>query len=309
MTTSVCMATYNGEKYIEKQMYSIWNQTVLPDEVVICDDGSKDGTVEIIERFIREKQLEKSWRMYRNTENKGYPANFYYACSLCTKEVVFLADQDDIWADTKLERMCKVLEENEEAKLVSCKFGLINADGQDIHTIMKPTGSMQTGKLRLVTIDDVFYKCEWPGMVMAYRNEWYRSAVDECVRIPHDFLICARAAEEKGFLQMDEVLAYHRRHENNAGGEEHRLGRLLNKSRKLKEIEDYLKILETFEGEGVLRTKAGEYALQRKLQSMRGRYEALCSGKISKVMQNAWKRRKEVRPATVVCDLLIVKRR
>lgn len=320
MTTSVCMGIYNGEKYIEEQLYSILHQTKQPDEVILCDDGSTDKTIEIIRKFIRQNQLEHNWKLYQNAENKGYPANFYYACSLCTMEIVFLADQDDIWAEKKLERMCAVLTENPDAKAVCCKFGLIDSDGGNIRTIMAPTHNTGTGQLRKVTIDDVFYKCEWPGMVLAYRNEWYQKLwddldcsanIDNCNQItqeiPHDFLICARAAEENGFLQMDEELACHRRHDNNTGGEEHRLKKLLNKARKMKEIEDYLRILEAFEQGQVLQTESGKAVLQRKLQSMQGRYKALCSGKICRVLGNAWKQRREVRLATVVCDLVIVK--
>lgn len=319
MTTSVCMGTYNGENYIEEQLYSILHQTKVPDEVIICDDCSNDGTVAVIEKFIAENHLENSWRLYQNQENKGYPANFYYAMSLCTMDVVFLSDQDDVWDVKKLERMCAVLDNQPKIKAVCCKFGLIDAQGQNIQTIMAPTRNKGTGNLRTVTIEDVFYKCEWPGMVVAYRNGWYRSWREKrkqdmgmeadafTTKIPHDFLICARAAEENGFLQMDEELAYHRRHDNNAGGEEHRLRKLLNKQRKLKEIEDYLRILGAFRNEVVLNTPEGENALTEKYQAMRGRCEALQSGKLMNVIKMVLHNKKQVRIATVICDILIVK--
>lgn len=307
MTISVCMGTYNGEKYIEEQLYSILYQTKQPDEVILCDDGSADRTVEIIQNFISENQLEGVWKLYQNAENKGYPSNFYYASGLCTKDVVFLADQDDIWAEKKLERMCKVLEDNEDVMVVSCKFGLINAEGDDIHTIMKPTKSTGTGQLRRVTIKDVFYKFEWPGMVIAYRNEWYRQEICESKKVPHDFMICARAAEEKVFYQMDESLAFHRRHSNNVGGEEHRLTRLLSKSRKVREIEDYLRSLDGFKREEALRTREGQEELRRKMQIMQTRLETLKSGKLTKVLINAIRNCKNVRLVTVICDVLIVK--
>ena len=54
---SVAMATYNGEKYIESQLRSVLSQIRQPDEVVITDDCSTDGTVEIINRFISENRL------------------------------------------------------------------------------------------------------------------------------------------------------------------------------------------------------------------------------------------------------------
>ena len=105
MTVSVCMGTYNGETYIEQQLNTILRQTKAPEEVILCDDGSTDNTVSIIERFIRKNGLDGKWKLYRNKINKGYPSNFYYACSLCNEEIVFLADQDDIWKNDKIEKM------------------------------------------------------------------------------------------------------------------------------------------------------------------------------------------------------------
>lgn len=316
MTTSICMGLYNGEKYIEAQLDSILHQTKESEEVILCDDGSTDQTIAVVRSFIEKNGLQDRWHLFCNEQNKGYPGNFYYAMSLCTQEVVFLADQDDIWAETKLERMCAVLEQHPEARAICCKFGLIDGAGDTIQTLMAPTHSKGTGEARIVTIDDVFYKYQWPGMVIAYRNEWYRqwrsqgspAPERDYPSIPHDFLLCVRAAEEHGFLQLDEELAWHRRHDNNAGGEEHHIRKLLNKKRKLKEIEDYLRILDSFEKEAVLQTAEGKDALYRKQQSMRGRYEALQSGKISRVLANAGQQQGNVRLATLLCDVLIAKK-
>lgn len=316
MKISVCMGLYNGEKYIEEQLLSILEQTKAPEEVILCDDNSTDNTVELVQDFIARHQLQESWKLYQNKENKGYPGNFYYVMSLCLGDIVFLADQDDIWHKEKLEKMVTAMEQCPDAKVICCKFGLIDDGGKDLHALMAPTKTNGTSQLRKVTISDVFYKCEWPGMVIAYRNEWWRDDRNRgsepggnTLSIPHDFYISARAAEEKGFLQLDEELAYHRRHDNNTGGEEHRLRRLLNKQRKLKEIEDYLEILNAFARDEVLQTEEGRAALQCKLESMQGRYDALRSGKIRSVLQNAWQQRREVRLATVLCDLAIVKQK
>lgn len=308
LTISICMAAYNGADFIEQQLDSILHQSRKPDEVIVCDDGSADDTTGIIRRFIEENHLKDSWRLYQNPVKKGYPGNFYYAMSLCSGDVVFLADQDDIWHERKLEHMCRVLEQQPRAAVVSCKYSLIDAQGGRIRSLMAPASTAGTGRLRSVDIRDVFYQCEWPGMVLAYRREWYAERMGKASRIPHDFLLCAMAAEEKGFLQLDRQLACHRRHENNSGGEEHRIHRLLHKDRKLREIEDYLAILESFEREGVLQTREGREALEDKLVSMRGRYEALQSGSMVKVLVNAFKNCGKVRMATLICDLLIVKR-
>lgn len=309
MTVSVCMGTYNGETYIEQQLNTILQQTKAPEEVILSDDGSTDNTVSIIERFIRKNGLEGKWKLYRNKINKGYPSNFYYACSLCNEEIVFLADQDDIWKSDKIEKMCRVMEENPGAKSVCCKFNLMDEKEQEIHSIMAPTHAHETGEVRNVPVEEIFYKCQWPGMVMAYCRDWYESWTKGNYQIPHDFLIAARAAEEGGFFQLDETLAYHRRHDHNTGGEEHHIRKLLNRDRKLKEIRDYLQILQQFLKEEVLTTQTAKLLLNRKTTVMQQREAALQSGRISAVIKNAWKNRKYVRLATAVCDVIIVKQR
>ena len=309
MTVSVCMGTYNGETYIEQQLNTILRQTKAPEEVILCDDGSTDNTVSIIERFIRKNGLDGKWKLYRNKINKGYPSNFYYACSLCNEEIVFLADQDDIWKNDKIEKMCRVMEKNPGAKSVCCKFNLMDEKEQEIHSIMAQTHAHETGEVRNVPIEEIFYKCQWPGIFIAYRRDWYESWTKGNYQIPHDFLIAARAAEEGGFFQLDETLAYHRRHDHNTGGEEHHIRKLLNRDRKLKEIRDYLQILQQFLKEEVLATHTAKLLLNRKTTVMQQREAALQSGRISAVIKNAWKNRKYVRLATAVCDVIIVKQR
>lgn len=310
MTTSVCMGIYNGAEYLETQLESILNQSKAPDEVILCEDGSSDRSGEIAEAFIENHGLQERWKLYRNQERKGYPGNFYYAMSLCSMNVVFLADQDDLWATGKMDDMCKVFEAYLEAKCVCCKFGLIDGEGKDIHSLMQPAVSHGTGNAREVSIADVFYKCEWPGMVMAYRRTWFEQKAEERQlgegsRLPHDFLVSALAAEDHGFLQIDSELAYHRRHEHNTGEEEHRLSRLLNREHKLREIEKYNGLLDLFREERVLVSEEAVRTLEEKRKVMGERYEALLSRRIIKVMANAWRNRKMVRPATALCDMVL----
>ncbi len=318
MRVSVCMGVFNGIRFIGEQLDCIRRQTMTPDEVILCDDGSTDGTREFLIQYCKEHSDTGGWKVVFQKENKGFPKNYYDAMSRCSGDVVFLADQDDIWDLRKIARMCQVMEENPKIRLLGCTFGLIDGQDETIHTLMAPAPQAGGGKLRKVSAGEVFYKCEWPGMVLAYRNGWYREKVAACNRqeyekaaghIPHDFLLCARAAEEDGFFQLPERLAYHRRHENNAGGEEHRIGRLLKKERKQREIEEYSHILDWFAAGNIMQTTEGKEALFRKREAMKARYDALMSGKFYNVIRNAWKYRKEVRPATLVCDLFIVKQR
>ncbi len=312
MTISVCMSTYNGERFIEEQLYSVFNQTRRPDEVILCDDASSDRTAEIIEKFLQEHHLENTWKFFRNQKNKGYPANFYYAMSLCSGDFVFLADQDDIWHTEKLERMSEELVKHPQIKALCCKFDLIDADGERIHAVMAPSHAKDTETLQKISVREVFYKCEWLGMVVAYRNEWYRNSLQAQIagiedKIPHDLLIYARSAEEDGFWQMDRKLACHRRHDNNVGGEEHRVKKLLSKERKRREIKNYLNFLNAFIEMQIMQTEKGKEIVKQKRQVMQERCDALDSGRIRNVLRWAWKHQKDVRLATAICDLLIVK--
>lgn len=308
---SIGMATYNGEKYIEEQLDCIYHQTRKPDEVIICDDGSGDQTVTIIRDYIDRNNLSDSWHLYINEENKGYPGNFYYVMELCTGRFVFLADQDDIWHEKKLEEMFQILVKSPEIDILACKFGLVDSEGQNIHSVMAPSKSLGTKELRVVSMKDAFGKYQWPGMVMAYRREWYErscKAPQNC-KVAHDFWLCIHAAEEGTMLWLDEELAWHRRHDNNTAREEHRVRQVLLLARKLGDIDQYIEMLRGVKNYGNLKTPEGKQALGKKLQSMEDRREALCSGSTIKVLKNGIKNRKYVRLATLLCDLAIVKQK
>ena len=98
---SVAMATFNGEKYILEQLQSIARQTHLPDECVICDDGSTDSTVEIVEEF--QKDAPFKIIIHKNSPRLGLIRNFEKAISLCKGDMIFLSDQDDVWMPEKIQ--------------------------------------------------------------------------------------------------------------------------------------------------------------------------------------------------------------
>jgi glycosyltransferase involved in cell wall biosynthesis len=75
-------------------------QTRPPDEVVISDDGSTDGTIELVSEFARFAKFPVN--TVRNASTKGWSENFLEAISLCTGDWIALCDQDDVWAPTKL---------------------------------------------------------------------------------------------------------------------------------------------------------------------------------------------------------------
>lgn len=118
MTTkiSIAMATYNGEKYLQEQLDSFVTQTCQPDELVVCDDGSTDATLEILEVF--RQHVSFTVRIYRNEINFGHIKNFEKALSFCTGDIIFLSDQDDVWFKNKIKTIKQIFTINDDIMVV-----------------------------------------------------------------------------------------------------------------------------------------------------------------------------------------------
>ncbi len=99
---SVALCTYNGEKFIEQQLESIFNQSVSVSEIIICDDASTDKTVEIISKFVQ--KYSTIIQLHKNELNLNCVKNFEKAIQLTTGYYIFLSDQDDVWQKDKVEK-------------------------------------------------------------------------------------------------------------------------------------------------------------------------------------------------------------
>ena len=100
---SVVMATYDGESYLAEMLDSLAAQDVLPDEMVVRDDASSDGTVRVLEDFATRAPFPV--RVIAGDVRLGYARNFVTAAGRATGDLLFFADQDDTWRPEKLARM------------------------------------------------------------------------------------------------------------------------------------------------------------------------------------------------------------
>ena len=100
---SVALATYNGARFIREQLESLARQTRPPDEIVVSDDQSNDGTIAEVERFRATTAI--PIKLTVNPERFGYGKNFMNAAALCSSDLIAFCDQDDVWSADKLVRV------------------------------------------------------------------------------------------------------------------------------------------------------------------------------------------------------------
>ena len=106
MTThaiSVVLCTYNGERFLPELLASVQRQSLPPAELIWCDDGSSDATVEIAQKFIKTATFPVRFSI--NPHKLGPMKNFSHALSRVTGTHVALCDQDDSWLPEKLARL------------------------------------------------------------------------------------------------------------------------------------------------------------------------------------------------------------
>lgn len=114
---SIALCTYNGDKYLKQQLDSLISQTYRPIEVVVTDDASQDGTLEILNQYATKYNF---FKVYRNEKNLGFTKNFEKAISLCSGDLIALCDQDDIWLPEKLSVLQDQIADNDLIYHDSC---------------------------------------------------------------------------------------------------------------------------------------------------------------------------------------------
>lgn len=131
---SIALATYNGAKYLPEQLASFLAQTRLPDELIVGDDNSQDGTIALLEEFAGRAPFPV--KVTVNRPGLGPAANFATAIGRCSGDVIFLSDQDDIWDSRKIERMTEFLAERPGILVAVHDAALIDGDGTPIGLTM-----------------------------------------------------------------------------------------------------------------------------------------------------------------------------
>jgi glycosyltransferase involved in cell wall biosynthesis len=207
---SIAMATYNGERYLEEQLRSLTEQLRLPDEVVICDDGSTDRTQELLAQFAKSAPFPMS--LVINDHRLGWRENFLKAASICTSDYIAFCDQDDIWLPEKLLVIARFLE-GDPCTLLQHAYRVIGEHGEFVSEDIKYPRSGREVLWRMnFGFSQLFHRS-----LLKYSGLW-RLSFDYLGndRMGHDNWIAFLSSLFEKPLIIDEVLVYYRRHNYNA---------------------------------------------------------------------------------------------
>ena len=171
MTVSIAMCTYNGARYLQEQLDSIAAQTRLPDEMVVCDDGSQDKTISILQNFAAHTPFPV--RIIVNPINLGSTQNFAQAITQCSGQIIALSDQDDVWCASKLQTLCTAFEEHPEVGLIFTDAEIVDEHLASLKTRLWPYAKFTPEKqqqLRQGQAFDLFLAYNHvTGATMAFR--------------------------------------------------------------------------------------------------------------------------------------------
>ena len=213
MKISIALATYNGAQFILAQLESLHNQSLPPDEVIISDDCSTDGTADLIRNYISEWKLQ-NWRLLRNEENIGYIRNFRKALSLCTGDMILLCDQDDLWNKDKLRAMHGVMTEDGRITALASGYDMIDENNH------RTQGLRRAFRERKMVPPEKPYRIGGrilcgnvaPGCTCAYRKKLVEEYLgrEDAGGLPHDWALNFLAFEQKGLFFLNHHLTSYR---------------------------------------------------------------------------------------------------
>ena len=214
LSLSVAMCTFNGGRFLGAQLASIGAQDRLPDELVICDDGSSDGSTEIVREFAQRAAFPT--RFVINDKNIGSTKNFEKAISMCRGEIVALADQDDAWYRHKLGRIENAFLRSNEVILAFSDANMIDDDSQSLGTRLWATFSFGRGEqIQFANGHALNVLLKHPvvtGATMAFRRECFDLLAPIPAKQIHDRWISFLLAARGRFEVISDPLMQYRKH-------------------------------------------------------------------------------------------------
>lgn len=215
LTTSAIIATYNGERFIEEQLYSLQQQSKKIDEVIILDDGSRDRTVDIIKQFISKYDL-RNWSLYINKPNIGWRQNFIKGLQMCTGDIIFTCDQDDIWHPNKVAAITDAMFQDPKIQvLVSDYNEIVESGGVSEQPAIIKSVATDNNLVDYVPLNADNFFLKRPGCVFAIRKTFLPKTllyISSFITPVHDLSMWGSSILSNGLYYYKEALIDWRKH-------------------------------------------------------------------------------------------------
>ncbi len=214
---SVALCTYNGDKYIRKQIESILEQTVQVDEIVVCDDNSSDSTMSIILEIAESSDVK--FKIFKNEHRLNVVKNFEKAILNCEGDFIFLSDQDDIWHKNKVKEITKYFDKNSHINVLFTNGFLIDElnkkiDNKSIFQSVSFSSETEYYFNKGYAFELLNYFNRVVGATVACRSFYLKSILPFKVfeRVLHDEIIAISAINDNCLGYINQCLIEYRIH-------------------------------------------------------------------------------------------------
>ena len=207
ITISVCMITYNHEKYISKAIEGVlMQQTNFLTELIIGEDCSTDNTRKICLEY-KEKYPDKIQLLPE--KNLGVTQNFIKTLNTCTGKYIALCEGDDYWTDPlKLQKQVDFLEANEEYGLVHTAFKTVDENNDEINVAYYENLKKEANK-EYAFFDMLKNNLRIMTLTICFRRSLYSNCNDWFI---YDYWVCLDIARKAKIYYMDEDMGCYRIH-------------------------------------------------------------------------------------------------
>jgi hypothetical protein len=220
MRISVAMCTFNGERFLAQQLASIQAQTRVPDEVVIRDDGSTDGTCRIVEDFAR--TFPGRIDVAVNPRRLGVTANFESVLAATTGDLILLCDQDDVWYPDRVQVAQAAFEADPSLLLCFADARLVDGSGRPLGVTELQALGFRADERRRIGSGRAFEVLSVRNLALGASTAFRRSLLADALPIPpswvHDEWIAVIAAARGRIAHLDLPLIDYRQHGANTVG-------------------------------------------------------------------------------------------
>ena len=221
-SVSVALATYNGAAYLPAQLESLAEQTLQPAELVVGDDGSADGTLEILDRFAGKSPFPV--HVTRNERRLGYGDNFLATADRCSGDVVAFCDQDDVWHPDKIAVCADAIVADPSVRAVVHATELVD---EELRPLAKHFPAIEATEVR--TLRTAYRWLVVPGHALVFDRallesyEWHARPpslnLDPLPRaMYHDEWVYFLASSTGPVAYVAQPLGLYRQHQDNAIG-------------------------------------------------------------------------------------------